>query len=134
MRSPGEAFMPTSVQGESAAFDSGTKFNYAPYNYLQRPDTRYTGGAFAHYQVDKQLDVYSSLMFTDDHTLAQIAPGALFLGSGPVLGGEDSVNCTNPFLGQSLGADPNSFYNPFCNGSPVAPRAPAKPTCSSAAA
>ncbi len=115
----GGSVMPTSTQGESAPFDSGTKFNYAPYNYLQRPDTRYTGGAFAHYEVDKQLDIYSSLMFADDHTLAQIAPGAIFLGSGPVLGGEFSVNCTNPYLGQTLGGDPNSFYNQLCNGDPA---------------
>ena len=51
-------------------------------NYLQRPDTRYTGGFFAHYQENKQLDIYSSFMFADDHTVAQIAPSGLFLGSG----------------------------------------------------
>jgi iron complex outermembrane recepter protein len=66
-------------------------FNYSPYNYLQRPDTRYTAGAFAHYEVNKQFDVYSSLMFMDDHTVAQVAPGGAF--QTPFL-----VNCDNPLM------------------------------------
>ncbi len=57
-------------------------FNYGALNYLQRPDTRYTGGFFAHYQENKELDIYSSFMFTDDHTVAQIAESGFFLGSG----------------------------------------------------
>ncbi len=48
-------------------------FNYGALNYLQRPDTRYTGGFFAHYQENKELDIYSSFMFADDRTVAQIA-------------------------------------------------------------
>ena len=44
------------------------KFNYGALNYLQRPDQRYQGGFFAHYDVNKELDVYSSFMFTDDNT------------------------------------------------------------------
>ncbi len=66
-------------------------FNYAPFNYLQRPDTRYTGGASGHYEVNKMFDVYGSFMFMDDHTLAQIAPGGAF--QSPFL-----VNCDNPLL------------------------------------
>ena len=58
------------------------QFNYGALNYLQRPDTRYQGGFFAHYEVNKELDVYTSFMFTDDHTVAQIAPSGLFLGTG----------------------------------------------------
>ncbi len=66
-------------------------FNYAPFNYLQRPDTRYTGGASGHYEVNKELDVYGSFMFMDDHTLAQVAPGGAF--QSPFL-----INCDNPLL------------------------------------
>lgn len=73
-------------------------FNYAPYNYLQRPDQRYNGGAYGHYEVNKMLDIYTSIMFTDDHTVAQIAPSGLFAGSGPE-NGLYSINCDNPFLG-----------------------------------
>jgi len=79
-------------------------FNYGALNYLQRPDTRYSGGFFAHYEVNKQLDVYSNFMFSDDHTLAQIAPSGLFIGSGPanfpgtISPGYNVVNCSNPLM------------------------------------
>jgi iron complex outermembrane recepter protein len=73
-------------------------FNYGALNYLQRPDNRYSGGFFAHYEVNKELDVYSSFMFMDDHTLAQIAPSGLFLGTGAISGAFVQINCTNPLL------------------------------------
>jgi outer membrane receptor protein involved in Fe transport len=79
-------------------------FNYGPLNYIQRPDERYTGGFFAHYQARKMLDIYSSFMFTDDHTLAQIAPSGAFIGSGPTnypgtqSPGYLQVNCSNPLM------------------------------------
>ncbi len=77
---------------------SGEKtFNYGPLNYIQRPDTKWTGGYFAHYEVNKWLDVYSDFMFTDDHTNAQIAPSAVFLGTG-VHGGLVQVDCANPLM------------------------------------
>jgi outer membrane receptor protein involved in Fe transport len=77
---------------------SQTHFNFGAINYLQRPDTRYTGGFFAHYQQNKQLDWYSSFMFTDDVSRAQVAQSGLFLGSGTVSGSFYNVNCSNPYL------------------------------------
>src|SRR5579862_9356634 len=106
------------------------KFNYGALNYLQRPDTRYTGGFFAHYQENKQLDIYSSFMFADDHTVAQIAPSGLFLGSGTVSGYAQTINCGNPLMTAqenqilcggngatqiTVATDPN---NPFTHGAP----------------
>jgi iron complex outermembrane receptor protein len=73
-------------------------FNFGATNYLQRPDTRYTGGFFAHYEVNKELDIYSSFMFTDDNTTGQIASRGLFFGVGAISGASFQVNCTNPFL------------------------------------
>jgi iron complex outermembrane recepter protein len=79
-------------------------FNYGATNYLQRPDTRYAGGFFAHYEVNKELDVYTSFMFTADDTIAQVAPRGLFLGTGAQgavgfsLGSFYLINCTNPLL------------------------------------
>src|SRR3569833_2229030 len=67
-------------------------FNFAPYNFFQRPDERYTAGAFAHYQVKPWMDVYSSFMFMDDHTVAQIAPSGAFFGT------PFNINCNNPLL------------------------------------
>jgi len=77
---------------------SQTHFNYGAINYLQRPDTRYTGGFFAHYQENKQLDLYSNFMFTDDLSRAQVAQSGLFLASGTVSGSFYNVNCSNPYL------------------------------------
>jgi len=88
---PGSGFLVPFVGAPSQTF------NYGSLNYLQRPDTRYTGGFFAHYQENKQLDIYSSFMFADDHTIAQIAPSGLFLGSGTISGAQE-VNCSNPLM------------------------------------
>jgi outer membrane receptor protein involved in Fe transport len=73
------------------------KFNYGALNYLQRPDTRYTGGFFAHYTINPAVEVYSDFMFSDDHTLAQIAPSGAFLGTG-AQAGNVNVNCDNPLM------------------------------------
>jgi outer membrane receptor protein involved in Fe transport len=77
---------------------SGEHFNYGALNYLQRPDTRYQGGFFAHYDVNKELELYTSFMFTDDQTTAQIAPSGLFLGTGTISGAFVQINCNNPLL------------------------------------
>lgn len=67
-------------------------FNFAPYNYYQRPDTRYTMGAFANYEFNEHAEFYAQLMFMDDHTAAQIAPSGIF-------GQNMNINCEgNPFL------------------------------------
>ncbi|HKD20842.1 MAG TPA: TonB-dependent receptor [Rhizomicrobium sp.] len=73
-------------------------FNFGSTNYLQRPDTRYTGGFFAHYEANKELDIYTSFMFTDDNTTSQIAARGLFNGVGAVGGFAWLVNCSNPLL------------------------------------
>jgi outer membrane receptor protein involved in Fe transport len=73
-------------------------FNYGALNYLQRPDTRYNGGFFGHYDISKEAQLFANFMFTDDHTIAQIAPSGLFLGSGTVSGYAQEVNCSNPLM------------------------------------
>lgn len=79
---------------DNSIHDYGTSdsYNYGPLNYLQRPDTRYTAGAFAHYDVNSHLKLQGSFMFMDDHTIAQIAPSGVFYGT------EYTVNCDNPYL------------------------------------
>ena len=68
-----------------------TPFNFAPTNYFQRPDERYTFGAFANYEISRSLRPYLEVMFMDDRTLAQIAPSGNF-------GNTLTVNCDNPLL------------------------------------
>jgi outer membrane receptor protein involved in Fe transport len=72
-------------------FVPGTSFfNYAPYNYYQRPDRRYTAGGFADFEVSDAFRPYVEAMFMDDRTTAQIAPSGNF--------GTPTINCDNPFL------------------------------------
>ncbi len=71
-----------------------TPFNFAPFNYFQRPDERYTAGVFADYEISEALHPYMEFMFMDDRTVAQIAPSGDF-------GNSLSLNCNNPLLGAS---------------------------------
>lgn len=105
----------TSANGTIIAFDSGgvpanftstffqigagrtlapgfTAYNFGPTNYFQRPDERYTAGAFADYEISEALHPYMEFMFMDDRTVAQIAPSGDF-------GNTLSINCDNPLLG-----------------------------------
>ena len=66
-------------------------YNFAPTNYYQRPDERYTFGAFANYEISPALQPYLEVMFMDDRTVAQIAPSGDF-------GNTFSINCNNPLL------------------------------------
>ncbi|HEX7945811.1 MAG TPA: TonB-dependent receptor, partial [Phenylobacterium sp.] len=66
-------------------------YNFGPSNYYQRPDDRYVMGAFANYEVAPWATAYADLMFMDDTSTYQIAPGGIFAGTF-------SINCANPFL------------------------------------
>ena len=66
-------------------------FNFAPYNYFQRPDERYTLGAFAEYEISEGAKPYLEAMFMDDRSVAQIAPSGNFFAT-------TSINCDNPLL------------------------------------
>ena len=68
-----------------------TQYNTAPQNYFQRPDERYTAGAFADYAVSQAFHPYVEAMFMDDHSLGQLAPSGDF-------GNTLTINCDNPML------------------------------------
>lgn len=68
-----------------------TAFNFAPLNYFQRPDERYTAGVFADYEISPAIKPYLEFMFMDDRSVAQIAPSGNF-------GNTLSINCDNPLL------------------------------------
>jgi len=81
---------PFHVEGNQ--FVAGTTpYNFAPTNYYQRPDERYTAGFFAHYDVSDSLKPYMEFMFMDDRTVAQIAPSGDFFNTS-------TTNCDNPLL------------------------------------
>ena len=67
-------------------------FNFAPYNFYQRPDRRYTGGAFANFDFSDAFKPYAEIMYMKDRTTAQIAPSGDF-GAPP-----QAINCDSPLL------------------------------------
>ncbi len=78
--------------GANRTFIPGsTPFNFAPTNYYQRPDERYTAGFFANYEINDTFKPYLEAMLMDDRTVAQIAASGNF-------GNTLSVNCDNPLL------------------------------------
>ncbi|MEX2962961.1 TonB-dependent receptor [Microbulbifer sp. TYP-18] len=66
-------------------------YNFGPLNYFQRPDERWTMGAFGHYEVNDQAEIYTQLMYADDRSVAQIAPSGAFFVTNDLF-------CGNPFL------------------------------------
>jgi outer membrane receptor protein involved in Fe transport len=70
---------------------SADVFNYAPYNFMQRPDQRWAGGGFLNYEWSKKIQGYLDVMFMDDYTDAQIAPSANFNSTS-------QLNCDNPMM------------------------------------
>jgi outer membrane receptor protein involved in Fe transport len=66
-------------------------YNFAPENYYQRPDERYSGGFFAHYDITPHITAYSQFMFMDDVSDAQIAESGSF-------GVTVAVPCNDPLL------------------------------------
>ena len=102
--------------GPNRTFNQGsTLFNFNPYNYFQRPDERYTAGAFANYEISPAIKPYLEFMFMDDRTLAQIAPSGDF-------GNTFTINCDNPLLGanQAEICNPDNLINGFIGNFPVA--------------
>lgn len=92
------------------------RYNFAPTNYFQRPDERYTAGAFVDYEVSDAVKPYLEFMFMDDRTLAQIAPSGDF-------GNTLTVNCDNPLMSASQFTqicNPANLINGFIGTFPTA--------------
>jgi len=109
--------------GTLTPFAAGPRFNFNPTNYFQRPDERYTGGAFADYEISPAVHPYMEFMFMDDHTLAQIAPSGDF-------GNTLTLNCDNPLLSaaqRGVVCDPVNLIVGTSGGFPVASGAPYGP-------
>jgi iron complex outermembrane receptor protein len=87
---PGFDFM---VQGDEFVPWDGRRYNYAPQNYFQRPDERWTAGVLGHYALGGKAEAYTQLMYMDDQTVAQVAPSGLFFNT-------DFLYCGNPLMSQ----------------------------------
>lgn len=79
------------VQGDQFVPRDGKLYNYAPDNFYQRPDERYTGGAYAHYEINEHVELFTELSFMDNRSNAQIAPSGNFFVTS-------ELSCANPFL------------------------------------
>lgn len=79
------------LNGAGALTAGRTLYNANPLNYYQRPDTRYTAGFMAHYEVSGAFKPYAEFMFMDDNSVAQIAPSGDFNNTSV-------LNCNNPYL------------------------------------
>ncbi|RJG10668.1 TonB-dependent receptor [Massilia cavernae] len=84
------------ANGNTRAYVVATDaYNYGPINYLQRPSDRYVFNATANYEINDKVQVYSSIGFHNDRTVAQIAPSGLF---GLDMSGANAVHFENPLL------------------------------------
>jgi outer membrane receptor protein involved in Fe transport len=70
---------------------SADVYNYAPANFMQRPDKRWAAGGFLNYEWNRYAHGYAEVMLMDDYTDAQIAPSGDF-------GNTTMLNCNNPML------------------------------------
>jgi iron complex outermembrane receptor protein len=66
-------------------------YNFGPANYYQRPDERYTLGAFGRYEINEHAEAFTQLMFSDYESVAQIAPSGSFFNA-------PTLNCGNPLM------------------------------------
>ena len=78
-------------------------YNFGPLNFYQRPDERYTAGAFVDLDVGESQNVYGEFMFMKDRSIAQIAPSGSF-------GQEFTVPCSNPLFS---GAQQQAFCTDY---------------------
>ena len=93
----GDRFVPFGTPGTTPP----AYFNSQPYIYNGRDDTRYTGGFFAHVDVNDHAKPYAEFGFMNDRTDQVIAPSGLFRGANPLDptdNGNYNVNCSNPLL------------------------------------
>ena len=73
-----ELFWSLQEDGSFAEYDGTNIYNYAPINHYQRPDERYTMGAFVDFEVNENFHPYLEIQYMNDNTDAQIAESGTF--------------------------------------------------------
>jgi iron complex outermembrane receptor protein len=66
-------------------------YNFAPLNFMQRNDKKWSGGAFARYRLNDKVEPYAEVMVMNDISDAQIAPSGDFFTT-------TVINCDNPMM------------------------------------
>ncbi len=68
----GVRFLP---DGSPVPYDGATDtYNFAPVNYLQLPQKRYTFNAFTHYDLTEKVQLYGEALYVNHETPQQLAP------------------------------------------------------------
>jgi outer membrane receptor protein involved in Fe transport len=68
-------------------------YNFAPHNFMQRNDEKWSGGAFMRYRHNEKVEPYLEAMVMHDYSDAQIAPSGSFFSTS-------EINCDNPMLSE----------------------------------
>jgi iron complex outermembrane recepter protein len=100
------------TSGVFRPFAAADEFNFAPYNFYQTPNERWTGGVFLNYDVNSHVSAYSELMYVRNQSSAQIAPSGAFFVAG-------FVPCADPLLTAQERATVCSAGNLTAQGNPT---------------
>lgn len=101
--------------GNIRPFNSATDlYNYAPLNYYQTPNERWTAGGFLNYDINSHVTAYMEVMMTRNTSQAQVAPSGDF-GAG----GTTFVPCANPLLSAQQASVVCSPANLAAQGNPT---------------
>lgn len=111
----GGFFVPGPDQVAGLRFgDPNDLYNYAPTNYLQLPQERYSIFGSATYDINDNIEVYARGLFAGNVVETQLAPTpAGFTVAAPIA----TVQAFNPALAAIMAADPNTNN---CGGAPIA--------------
>jgi iron complex outermembrane receptor protein len=96
-------YQPGSTTGSAASLNPdgtyknsyGAPFNYAPLNYYQRPDSRYTFGSSIDYEINEHFKPYLETMYITKKDAVELAPSGAFFTK------LSAIDCTNPLIGSA---------------------------------
>ncbi|NOZ41872.1 MAG: TonB-dependent receptor plug domain-containing protein, partial [Alphaproteobacteria bacterium] len=112
---PKSAFLSMNSSSALVPWDGTNRYNYAPINHFQRPDERWSGGAFINYTINDHFKPYMEFSFMSDRTRAQIAESGTFFVT------PYKISCSNPMLNANflastcgnLGLGPNDSFSTY---------------------
>jgi iron complex outermembrane recepter protein len=100
---PSKSYAVDPTSGALVPYTSAFGYNYGALSYLQRAAERYTAGNFLNYDINDNVNVYSSFMFARSSSTADYGPSGLFSFVAT------QVPCSNPLF---TAAEAATFCNP----------------------
>ncbi len=73
-----EIFVSLQPDSSLAGWDGTNLYNFSPINHFQRPDERWSAGAFADFEINEHAVAYLEIILANDETRAQIAESGTF--------------------------------------------------------